>query len=437
MEDKVFKLTRLQLHGLVVGFLLLLMALFINMAEAFWAMSLRNVFSGVFAYYLATSLLLNKAVLTKASFNYILFLSGFTICYYLFGSANNLIIHLLTISIATVLLYNVMLVSNFTLEGIWRFARNTWMAIYFTLIIELVLVAAGYQSDLYAMFPEETRALGLPAYRSLNNTFAVFFDLNFTALNSFTLQAQAYSQFCIMLTILGFSYSEATFNEKNLSKVMTFLAVPFLMYSLSPTVTAGLIFITIVTCTFLVKLHLKIYSFGKFLILGSIFLALILTYYLSDIGFIRKYDVQHLYDLFLATQIDYLLAMSPSDYLLGVDLIEFERVSPEFEIAYLSYMLASGVLFALVNLIIVFKFLLVTFAQIKFINQTKPVNRVIIEIQIANALFVFSMLASSIHFPVITNYLGTLLFVYHLAFGFYMLKMNRDLIGRAQLSSRC
>lgn len=435
MDHNSQKLSKQQYHALIVGTLLVFIALFINMAESVAAKSFRNIFTLAFAYYIASSLLLSRVVLTKTSFNYILFLVVYTFCFYSFGSGNSLVIHLLTISLGTALLFNALLASNFALEDIWGFAKKTWCVIYFTLVVELALVVLGYQPALYAMFPEEDRVLGMPAYRSLDNTFAAFFDLNFKALNSVTLQAQAYGQFCVMVTILGFSYTRGTYTKGNFWKVLMFLVVPLLIYSVSPNVTSSIIFMAILGYVLVIKLYLRVYSLGKFIAISSFVLTLIFFYYVSDLGFVRKYRFENLYDLFFGKQLDYLFTMSISDFLLGVELREYQRVNPEFEIGYLSYLMVSGALFGLVNLFIVFKFTLATLKQVKFINQIKSVDKTVIEIQLTNALFVLTMLLSSMHFPVITNYLGTLIFVFHLAFGFYILKMNRGWIGREQLNS--
>jgi hypothetical protein len=430
------KLSTSKYHSLAVANLLVFIALFINMAEAVSVRSLRSIFTLVFAYYLASSFLLNKAVLTKSSFDYILFLVVYTFCFYLFGSGNNLIIHLLTICFGVVLLFNALLASNFSLEEIWGFAKKVWCVIYFTLVVELVLVMLGYQLKLYAMFPEETRALGLPAYRSLYNTFATFFGLDFTGLNSVTLQAQAFGQFCIMLTILGFSYTRVTYSKNNFLKALTFLVAPLLIYSVSPNITSSVLFLSIVAYVLFLKLYLGLYSLGKFIALSGFVLTLIFFYYLSDLGFVRKYHFEDLYDLFLSQQVDYLLSKSLSDYLIGVDLREYHDVNEVFEIGYLSYMMVSGAVFALVNLCIFFKFIWVTLKQAKLINQIKSADKKIIEIQLSNALFVLVMLLSSMHFPIMTNYLGTLIFVFHFAFGFYILKINRGWIRREGFGAR-
>jgi hypothetical protein len=60
------------------------------------------------------------------------------------------------------------------------------------------------------------------------------------------------------------------------------------------------------------------------------------------------------------------------------------------------------------------------------------IDKEIIEIQISNLLFVLSMLLSFMHFPVITSYFGTLIFIFNLSFGFYILKVNRGHINRVR-----
>ena len=118
------------------------------------------------------------------------------------------------------------------------------------------------------------------------------------------------------------------------------------------------------------------------------------------------------------------------DFLLGADVAVYNVYSTEFEIAYLSYMMVSGAVFALVNLFVILKFIIETFKQVKYTFQINSSHKKFIEIQLVNMLFVLTMLLSSMHFPVITNYMGTLIFVFHLAFGLYILKINRDQIGR-------
>jgi hypothetical protein len=396
------------------------------MAESVSSQSLRNVFTGVFAYYLLTSLVLSKFSLTKKSFVYILFLIFYTFCFYAFGSANNLIIHLLTICLGTVLFYNALLASQYDVNKVWAFAKKIWYVIYATLVIEVILVFLGYQELLYFIFPEINREQGLPAYRSLVNTFADYFDLGFDGLNSITLQAQAYGQFSVMLSILGFSYTQSPLQNKNWVKLLMLAAIPAILFSISPNITSSIMLAFIVAYVFYIKFHLHIYSFGKFIGILSVISACFFLYYLGDFGFVRTYSSSELYDLFANQQIDYVLTRSFSDYIIGVGLDEYNDIAPTFEIAFLSYLSISGLIFGLVNLVILLNFTISTLKQVKIYYQKKLVEMETIEIQIMNLLFVLAMLLSSIHFPVITNYLGSMVFIFHLSFGLYILKVNRD-----------
>lgn len=415
-------------HSNIIAGILIFITLFINLAESLYGTSLRYIFTSIFVYYLATSLIINGFTLTKNSLGYIFFIALYVFSFYMFGSGNNLIIHLLTICIGVALFYNSLLALNYDVIKIWKFVKIIWCVIYLTLAIELIFVILGYQDLLSDTFPEFKRTLGFPAYRSLDNTFASFFEFNFKGLNSITLQAQAYGQFCVMLTILGFTYTENRYRISNLIRLLIFIVVPLIMYSISPNITAIVIFIFIVSYFLFIKSYLKIYSFVKLLSLSIILIILVLFYLLGDFGFVRKYQFHDIYDLFLSHQFDYFLTMTFSDYILGVNLENYYNVAPKFEISYLSYLSVSGLIFGLLNLIILFKFTHSTLKQIKYFYKTKPFYKKLIEIQSANLLFVLSMLVSSIHFPVITNYLGTLIFIFHLSFGFYILKINRAML---------
>lgn len=402
--------------------------LFTNLAESIFAMSLRSVFTSVLVYFLLSSWMIGQFTLTRNVLNYISFLVLYVFCFYVFGSGNNLIIHIITICLGGALFYSALLALNYSVIKIWEFARKVWYLIYATLIIELIVVVSGYQGILFDTFPEENRAFGLPAYRSLYNTFANFFDLSFTGLNSITLQAQAYGQFAVMLSILGFAYTQSTFRKSNLTHIIMLIVAPLMIYSISPNITSSIIFICIVSYVFLIKLHLEIYSVKKAIALFFIFVTIIFCYYFADLGFVRTYSFDDLYDIFLNQQIDYMLTRSFSDYVLGVSLDEYSNVAPVFEISYLSYLSISGVIFGLVNLIILGKFTISTLKQIKVLYKNKLVDKTIVEIQVANLLFVLIMFLSSMHFPVITNYLGSLIFIFHLSFGYYLLKVNSTIL---------
>jgi hypothetical protein len=127
-----------------------------------------------------------------------------------------------------------------------------------------------------------------------------------------------------------------------------------------------------------------------------------------------------------------MLNRSFSDYVLGVGLNEYYDAAPEFEISFISYLSVCGLIFGLVNLAILYGFVRSTLKQIKASIKKKRVDRQIIEIQVANLLFVLSMFLSTIHFPVITNYLGSLIIIFHLSFGFYILKKNRATMARSE-----
>ncbi|MGZ5817550.1 MAG: hypothetical protein ACXWJD_02275, partial [Burkholderiaceae bacterium] len=319
------------------------------MAESVSGQSLRNVFTAVLGYFLLTSLFSSKFRLTKNSFIYILFLIFYTFCFYAFGSQNNLIIHLLTICLGTVLFYNALLGLQYDVIKVWAFAQKIWCVIYVTLIIEVILVFLGYQDLLYLIFPEINREQGLPAYRSLVNTFADYFDLGFDGLNSITLQAQAYGQYCVMLSIFGFSYTRGALREGNWKKLLIFALIPTILFSISPNITSSIILIFIVAYVFYIKFHLNIYSFGKFIGILSVISACIFLYYFGGFGFVRTYSSNELYDMFANQQIDYVLTRSFFDYVIGVGLDEYNDVAPTFEIAFLSYLSISGLLFGLVN----------------------------------------------------------------------------------------
>jgi len=137
----------------------------------------------------------------------------------------------------------------------------------------------------------------------------------------------------------------------------------------------------------------------------------------------------------MSKQIEFMVTRSFFDYVLGVGLDEYYYVAPKFEIAYLSYLSVSGLIFGFVNLFVIFKFTGLTFKQAKALNAGDLTKKRVVEIQIANLLFVLSMLLSSVHFPVITSYLGSLIFIFHLSFGLYMLKINITIPAESEAGS--
>ncbi len=418
-----------------IASILVFTTLFISLTESAYGTSLRYVFTLMFAYYIASSETIGKFTLSRGSIKYIAFLMLYAFCFFVFGSGNNLIIHLFTICFGVVFVYNMMLSLNYDVVKIWQYATKFWYVIYFTLIVELIIVIYGFQGLLYETFPEANRTYGLPAYRSLINTFAIFFRLEFNGLNSIILQAQAYGQLCVMLTILGFSYTQSSFRKSHLFKFLTLVMCPLILYSISPNITASIIFIFIIANIFFVKFYLGVFSTAKFIILSGVISIVVCLYYLSDLGFVRTYNFNSLYTLFMSKQIEFMVTRSFFDYVLGVGLDEYYNVAPKFEIAYLSYLSVSGLIFGFVNLFVIFKFTGLTFKQVKALNAGDLTKKRVVEIQIANLLFVLSMLLSSVHFPVITSYLGSLIFIFHLSFGLYMLKINITIPAESEAGS--
>jgi len=412
----------------VIGVALILFTLAINLAESYLAQSLRNIFTLLLGYYLLSSLLVNRLTVTTKSLVYLLFLLIYAVTFYAFGSGNNLIVNLLTICFGVVLFYNALLALQFEVPVLWGVATKIWNVIYLTLGIELLFAVGGYQGALYSLFPEENRAYGLQAYRLLDNTFSTYFGLEFKGLNSITLQTQAFGQFCAMLTILAYKFTEGTFRKQNIWRIVFYLIVPVLMFTVSPNITSAVILIFIGSFHILFKTYLKRISLTAFLTAVALIVGCVLFYFYSDAGFIKAYQADQLYDLFVGGQLDYMLTRSLSDYLIGVNLYEYTQVSPTFEIAILSYLSVSGLIFGAVNLIIVCWYALATIRQARYLYQSGLVPRKNIDIQIMNLVFAISMLISSIHFPVITNYFGTVIFIFHMGLGLYILKRNRSTI---------
>jgi hypothetical protein len=408
-------------HRNFVALMLVLLVLTTSMAESFFVTSLRYLVTLVFAYYLGVCLVSRNLKIPRNIYLYLGFVTIYTLVYYLVGSGNNLIVHLLTICYGVAGLYMVMLKLKFDIFFVWRYVILFWVLMLVLLAVELILAIFGYQELLSNLFPESNRVFGLPAYRSIYNSFGSHFELGFDGLNTVSLQVQAYGQFCIMLTILGFSYMSQTLKISRLSKCFWFLLVPLALYTSSPNITAAVMFAFIIGYVLFVKFYIGIYSTGRLLVAFAVLASSMLVYYLGNFGFVRSYPAEDLYDLFIAKQFEYIYTIPLSDYIIGVGLQEYYDLAPAFEIAYLSYLSVSGLVFGGINLYLLINFTTRSFRQIKSLNLIQS-RFLLAEIQAANLLFVLSMFLSSIHFPVITSYLGSGIFIFHLAFGMYILK---------------
>ena len=404
-------------------FILIFTTLIINLFESIYSTSLRDIFTVVLTIFIVSINGKRAIKITNYSILYISILLIYIVFFYYFGSGNNLILHLLTIFFGVVLLYNSLISSGYSIEKVWMGFKILWALIYITLVIEFFIVLLGGQEILYDIFPEENRLYGLPAYRSLVNSSRDYFGLNFDGLNSITLQAQAYSQYCAMLMIFGFSFVGRRFNKINFRRLTIYFLLPIFLFLISPTTTAFILIIFEFLFLFVIRKWMVNSGIISYIIL--IIPMITITFYFLNSELVMKYDISDLYSLFLENQINHFLERPLSETLIGYSMEEYDYVSTKFEIAFLSYVSMAGLIISVINIIILLYFIKDTLRQAKLLyNNLNEKNNV--EIQLINLTLILAMLLSSIHFPVITNYLGSLLFISHLAFGFYMLYLNRN-----------
>ena len=414
-----------RITGTLSAYTLVALFLFLPLFESFFNRSFRILISLVFLIYIG--LILRKAPrLTKGSWIYCLYLLIYTTAYYFIGARNNLIIHLLTICFGIVLFYNALIIQKYTVEQIWNFAKTLWIIIYIALVAEFIICISGYQGVLYQVFPESQRAQGIPGYRHIDNVFSRFFQFEFTGLNFLSLETQAYGQFCAMLAIFGLNFFQPVFSIVNYKKLIFFIVLPFFLLIASPNLTAQLIFICIFAAFFLIQVYLNITKFKTMLIFVISLFGLFFYIYFLDLKFIRtyKFDLHGLYELFLKKQFEFIQDMSFHEYLIGADLEKYYVYAPNFEIAYLTYAIVSGFIFSTVNLLLCLKFFKDTLRQSKV--ESSKNNIVMVDIQLKNLLLVFCLILSTIHFPVVTSYIGTALFIFHFSLGLYILKLNLE-----------
>lgn len=414
-----------RITGTLSTYTLVALFLFLPLFESFFNRSFRILISLVFLIYIG--LILRKAPrLTKGSWIYCLYLLIFTTAYYFLGARNNLIIHLLTICLGIVLFYNSLIIQKYTVGQIWNFAKTLWIIIYIALVAEFIICISGYQGVLYQAFPESQRAQGIPGYRFINNVFSEFFQLGFNGLNFLSLEAQAYGQFCAMLSIFSINFFQPIFRIVNYKKLIFFLVIPFFLLIATPNMTAELIFICIFVAFLLIQVYLNIINFKYIMIFIISLFGLFFYIFFLDLKFIRtyKFNLHVLYELFLKKQFEFIQGMSFHEYLIGANLEKYYVYAPNFEISYLTYAIVSGFIFSTVNLLICLKFFKDTLRQSK-VEGAKN-NLVLADIQLKNLLLVFCLILSTIHFPVVTSYIGTALFIFHFSFGLYILKLNLE-----------
>lgn len=396
------------------------------MLESHYRVSLRWAYTVGLALCYLPVLLRGNTGLSIRNMAFICLVIIYACLYFILGAGNNLIYHLLTICLGTSLIYATLIGLKADVHKTWIFAKKAWIAIYLTLVLELLVAMLGFQGALYGLFPETMGQAGLPGYRILDNSYANYFSINFYGLNSVILQAQAYGQLCVMLTIFGFMSLENSSNIKKWKVRIVYILIPLLIFLLSPNITAVVILGAIIVFTISVRLKLKMDSSIK---VGMSIIAIIVAIALisiNGVGFFDKYQFSELYDIFLEKQVSFLLGISLKDLVIGVGLDEYYKEASVFEVAIVSYASVAGLVFVLINSSVVAYYFKNFFTYLNRCNIKDKMNNKLLEIVCMNALVVMSMLLSFIHFPVFTSYLGGLIFMFHLAFGLYLLRNQKS-----------
>jgi len=402
--------------------------LFSNMFEAYFQQSFRlhliATCTILFSLFFLQQFRIHKGVLI-----YVVLLSFYLANYYLFGPGDYRIVHVFTILIGVPLLYNVMVAANYSSQEIWGLCKLIWTIIYISLLAEFFLVVLGYQQSLYDIFQESiNRPKGLPAYRSIHNTFAIFFGLDYNGLNSIVLGIQAYGQLCVTLTVFSFKLVGRRIMEFIKSSVFLIL-LPVLMYVNSPNVTGAIVLVAIIACNILVKQYIGIYSKPRTLVVISLVALLAAAIFTADFGFVRRYDWVDFYLEYVSPQIAYVLTRTLSESLIGVDLREFREIVDETEVGILSYASAVGIVFAFLNLALLLHFMRRNLKQIKALYVRKLCKVDHLEVQIKNLLIIVTMLVSSIHFPVLFDFVVSFIFILSVAFCLYSVNANTKILA--------
>ena len=401
--------------------------LLVTLFETYFDRSFRSIIYALFLSYVigvgvrSKDFKVKKTVLAGLIVNFL-----YAITYYLVGAGSYLMVPAITVCIAVPLLYSCMTMMDYGVIQVWSAFRKIQIAIYGSLIAELLIAIFGYQSALQAIFPPGRERPSLFGYFVLHNSFSTYFGLNFTGLVSLALSNQAFGQFCVMLTIFGFRYLKGPFN---LSKMAVFVLLPIAMSIVSPNETSAVMLITIIAATIAIKAYLNIYS--RIYVFGSVFAMIMFLYvvYTSDLGFLRQYELSIFYDIYVAPQLNYISSRSVMENLLGVDVQTFEVLRQQYEVALLSYMSATGSVFFMLNISVVVYFMGKNMKQIKYLHESGSCSNEYLEAQIMNVLFVVAMLVSTIHYPVIGTYIGSMVFIINLSLVFYAVYINKHLIN--------
>jgi hypothetical protein len=402
------------------------LALLGRVLETYFDRSFTTLIYASFLLYLVAVAARSRNFQIKKSVLIVLICNSFyAINYFLIGPGSYLMIQTLIVCIGVPLLYNAMVIMNYDVLQVWNAFKKIQIAIYCSLIVEFVIAILGYQSALEAAFQPSSERPSLAGYFSLHNSFAAYFDLGFVGLKSLALTYQAYGQFCVMLTIFGFRYLKRPFNP---FKSIVFVIAPIALSLVSPNATAVAILVSIIVAMILIKAYLNLYSPLRVLVWFLTLPIALYIVYASNLGFVRTYDLELFYLVYVAPQMDYVLSRSIIENVIGVDARIFEELRQQFEVALLSFMSATGSVFFVLNLSLVVFLIFKNLQQIKFLHKERSCSNEYLEVQIMNLLFVISMLVSTIHFPVISTYIGSMIFVMNLSLGFYIVHTNKQLI---------
>ena len=400
--------------------------LLVTLVETYFDRSFRTVIYVLFlAYVLLVGVRCKTFIVKKAVLIGLVCNAFYATAYFLIGPGSYLMAPVLTVCVAVPLLYSCMTMMDYDPMELGDAFRKIQFAIYLSLIAELLIAVFGYQPVLESLFPPGVNRPSLFGYIPLHNTFANYFNLNFGGLSSLALISQAYGQFCVMLTIFGIRFLKTPFS---FSRFTLLVAIPVAMSIVSPNVTSVVILLSIIVVTILIKAYLNIYS--RLHVVGWMFGLPTVLYavYKADLGFVRTYEADLFYSVYVGPQLDFISKRTLVENLFGADPRVFEDLRQQYEVALLSYMSATGPVFFILNLSVVLYFVYRNLRQIKYLYETGLCTDAYLEAQIMNVLFVVSMLVSTIHYPVIGSYIGSMIFILNVSLGFYFMHTNEKMI---------
>ena len=397
-----------------------------TLVETYFDRSFRTVIYALFVAYVLLVGIRHKTFIVKEAV--LIGLAGnafYVSAYFLLGPGSYLMAPVLTVCIAIPLLYSCMIMMDYDPMEVWGTFRRIQIALYVSLVAELLVAVFGYQGVLESLLPPGVNRPSLFGYALLHNTFSAYFDLGFMGLSSLALINQAYGQFCVMLVIFGIRYQKAPFS---LSKFTLFIAIPVAMAIVSPNVTSVVILVSIVAAAVLIKAYLNVYS--RLHVVGWMLglPAFLYGIYKADLGFVRSYEVDLFYAVYVEPQVDFISKRTLAENLFGADPRIFEDLRQQYEVALLSYMSATGPVFFLMNFSVVLYFIFKNLRQIRELYVRGLGAGAYLEAQIMNVLFVIAMLVSTIHYPVIGTYIGSMIFILNVALGFYFVYTNKKII---------